>query len=326
MDTAQVKEKKKLSITSIRIILVICILSILVLLNIVLEGRLLTTGSLMGIVSHAVFPAFVAWGMSFIFAGGITDLSIGANILLAANIGGLLAENVGLGYPGLIIGTLVTVIIFEHISVRCSVSWGIPSWIAGLGMALVMEAILSQYSTYLTQQLSEKLPIIKNYGALGKMPLMGIICLIGFVFAYFLYNRSSIGLNVRALGGNPKVAEAMGINRKKTIFLAALVGSLFIAVAAIIQISYNTKLNASSGLGSLSTIFKSLATVLLAQSFSRIISEPIGILLGAILITAMFNILTMLGVPSGTGQEICLGALVILCGIFSNIGNKKVVK
>lgn len=326
MSTAEIKEKRKLSIVNIRIILVVSIVVISLILNLILQGRLLTVDSVMSIISHAVFPAFVAWGMNFIFSGGLIDLSIGANVLLSANIGALMAETFHLGYPGLIIGTLITVIVFEHISMRCSVSWGIPSWIAGLGMALIMESILSQYSTYLTQVHSEKLPIIQNYGALGKMPLMGIVWILGFIIAYFIYNQTSIGLNVRAIGGNEKVAEAMGIDKKKTIFLAALVGSIFIGVAAIIQISYNTKLNASSGLGSLSTIFKSLATVLLAQSFKRVISEPIGILVGAVLITTMFNVLTMFGVPSGTGQEMCLGALVVLCGIFSNLGYKGVVK
>ena len=47
-------------------------------LNIVLGGRLLTPMNLKIILSHTVFPALVAWGMSFFFSTGIIDLSIGS--------------------------------------------------------------------------------------------------------------------------------------------------------------------------------------------------------------------------------------------------------
>jgi len=295
-------------------------------LNIGLSGRIFTVDNIKTVIAHSIFPAFVAWGMSFIFTGGIIDLSIGANILLSANIGATLAETYHLGYSGLIIGTLACCIIIQHLSVQCSVSLHIPSWVAGLGMALILEAILTLFATYLANNLNERLPSMKTYTALGEMPLMLIIWIIGLVAAYLLYTRSNIGLNLQAVGNNTDVASAMGINRKKTIFIAVVIGSIFIGVAAIVQISYATSMAAKSGLGSLSGIFKSLATVLLAQSFERVAPMPVGILISAIVVMSIFNVLTMLGVPTGTGQEMFLGAIVIVCGIFSHLGYKGVEK
>jgi ribose transport system permease protein len=309
-----------------RLIVLGSIAAIWLILNAVLGGKFLTRDGIETIVYHSIFPAFIAWGMSFIFTGGLIDLSIGANVLLAANIGATLAVTLNWGYPGLVLGALVTAIILEHLSVRCSISLGIPSWIAGLGMTLVFEAVLSIYARLLASNAGERLPQMHQYNLLGRMPLMAIIWIAGFIAAYLLFTRSRIGLDIRAVGGNPSVAEAMGINAKRTVLLASLVGSIFIGVAAALQISYTSSMTAKTGLGSLSTIFKSLATLLLAQSFERTFSMPVGIFIGSIVVMSIFNVLTLLAVPTGTGQEMFLGGIVILCGIISHLKYREVVK
>lgn len=254
-------------------------------------------------------------------------MSLGANILLAGNVGAILAVNLNLGYPGLILGAIGSAIILEVITIYTGLKLKIPSWIAGLGFALIYEAILSLYAKHLSDTIGKAyITMPDNLRALGTMPGIVILWLVGFVACYFLYSRSTLGINVRALGCNQSVAEAMGIKKNKTILLGSIVGAVFVGAAALARISYNGHLVSSSGMGSISSIFRSLATFLLAQSFASVIGVPAGALLGSLLIAALFNCLTLLGVPSGTGQEIMLGAIVILCGIISNAKNKGVVK
>lgn len=298
-------------------------IAVYLILNIALHGRLLTLMNLRIILSHTVFPALVAWGMSFFFTTGIIDLSIGANIILSANIGCLLATKYNLGMAGLIIGTIASTVILEHIVVRCAVTLKIPSWIAGLGMALVYEAILA---VYITSSNIVALDLYKEYRILGNMPYMGIVYVVGFITAYLLFNWTTIGLNIRAVGDNPAVSASMGIDREKTIFTGALIGGIFIGLAAIVQISYSGRVYSTTGLGSLGLIFQALACVLLSGSMANIISTPVGILVSSFFIMSIFNVLTLFGVPSGTGQEIFLGAIVIVCGILSHWKHKGVIK
>ena len=68
------------------------------------------------------------------------------------------------------------------------------------------------------------------------------------------------------------------------------------------------------------------AVFLLAASFESVIGVPAGVLLGSLLIAGLFNCLTLLGVPSGTGQDIVLGLIVIGCGIISKLNFKGVSK
>jgi len=296
---------------------------IYLLLNIILNGRLLTVTNLRLIFVHSVFYALVAWGMSFFFTTGIIDLSIGANVLLSANVGALLATKYNLGMTGLIIGTIVFAVMLEHIVVRLVVTLGIPSWISGLGAALAYEAILA---VYMNSKHLIAIDLYEKYRVLGEMPYIGIVYIIAFVLAYILFNRTTIGLNIKAVGGNEEVSTSMGINKKKTIFVGALIGGIFIGVAAIVQISYMGRLYPQTGLGSLPVIFESLATILLAGSLTNIFTIPVGIVISSFFILSIFNVLTLLGVPSGTGQQILLGIIVIFTGILANWKYKGVVK
>lgn len=318
------KKKKKLRN---QIILLVCYILLFVLANLLTGGKFFSQQNILSTLAHAVYPGLAAFGMCFIFTPGIVDMSLGANILLAGNIGAILAVNLNLGYPGLIVGAIGSAVVLEVITIYTGLKLKIPSWIAGLGFALIYEAILSLYAKHLSDTIGKAyITMPDNLRALGTMPGIVILWLVGFVVCYFLYSRSTLGINVRALGCNQSVAEAMGIKKNKTILLGAIVGAVFVGAAALARISYNGHLVSSSGMGSISSIFRSLATFLLAQSFASVIGVPAGALLGSLLIAALFNCLTLLGVPSGTGQEITLGAIVILCGIISNAKNKGVVK
>jgi ribose transport system permease protein len=301
------------------------LLAVFFLLNIVTGGALITANNLRTIFVHSIFHALTAWGLCFIFTTGLCDLSIGAIVLLAANVGGQLGENLGLGYPGMVIGSVAVAIICEHLCTRCSIQLGIPSWVSGLGCALIFEAILSIWANAIAGA-GRQLPHIKVYRAFGKFPVMMSVWVAGLAAAYLIYNYTDIGLNLRAVGANENVATAMGIKKRQTIYVATLVGAVFVGIAATVQISYSGFLSAKTGLGSLSSIFKGLATLLLANSFEDTFSMPVGIAIGAIVVMGIFNVLTVMGVPSGTGQEMCLGAIVILCGALSHLHYKGVVK
>lgn len=322
--SANADPKKQRLIKQILIIVIIVV--IFVVCHFITGGRLLAPNNLKTILTQVTYPMMVGLGMMFIFTTGITDLSVGAQIILAANLGAVLVEDFGLGYPGLIIGTIVTLIVTELASASLSVFVKIPSWVAGLGAALVYEAIATMYVTKRSVTAGAAIVYLKHCQALGNFPTIFIIAVIVVVVSYFLFSWTKLGFNIRAIGGSADVAEAMGINRKKTIMLAALTGAIIMAIGAITQISYTGRFTTTTGMGSLNGIFKCLAVILIAQSFSRVYNEVIGCVIGAFIVAALFNILTLLGVPSGTGQDVCLGAVVLVCGILSSIGYKGVMK
>ena len=316
-------KKKRLQM---QILVIVLVVAAFVICHFVTGGRLLMPNNIKAILTQVTYPMIVAMGMIFIFSGGLIDLSIGAQIILAANVGAVLVEDFGLGYPGLIIGTVVAMVICAVLSACCPVFLGMPSWVSGLGAALVFEAIATIYVGNRAKTAGAAVVYLKHNQALGTFPTMFIIAIIIAIVAWFVFNRTKLGFNLRAIGGGGEVAEAMGISRKKTIILSVLVGAILIAVGAIVQISYTGRFTTSSGMGSLSGIFKPLAIVMLSGSFSRIFNDVIGCVIGSFIVAGLFNVLTLMGVPSGTGQDVCLGLVVLVCGIFSSLGYKGVQK
>ena len=74
MNNTLTRARNESRIKPLPIIIVIAALALLVVLNVVVDGKFLTFQNFTIILSAATVPAFVAWGFSYLFACGITDL------------------------------------------------------------------------------------------------------------------------------------------------------------------------------------------------------------------------------------------------------------
>ena len=301
------------------IVIIVCVV-----FDIFFEGRFLAPSNLVILASHAIIPTFIAWGMCFVFACDYTDMSIGSITVLSANMAGLLGLKFGL--PGIIIGGVLTGMLLMTLNFLVFVYTKIPSWIAGIGMAMIYESLAVFFSNSRTAagQALPQLPV--ELRTLGRPPYIYIVFAIGFVIAYLVYNRSEAGLNIRALGNGIKLSESMGIKTAKTIITVGVICGFFVGCSSFLNESYTARVSVKTGLTSLAMIFQPMAGYMLASVLRDKINIIIGIPLCSLLVNTIFNMLTFLGVPSGTWQEAVLGAIVIIFGILAQRGEKKVVK
>jgi ribose transport system permease protein len=318
-----VQEKKQSQVVSLLVVLAF-IAVIAVLFNIITDGKFLEGTNIKIIISHIVWPTFVSWGLCFLFACGYTDLSVGAILVLGSFATTILGN--WLGYPGVILGGLLIGTLLTFLNFNVFAFTKIPSWIAGISLAMIYEAVAvflkvnKQTSSLIYEEMD------KNLRILGRMPWTIILLAVGFVAVYFIYNRTTIGLNIRALGGNKDVAKALGINITKTLLWVGIICGIFIGIASIVQQSNAGRTTVKTGLTSIYVVFQPLAIVLLAQILQKRINIVIAVPICAVIIFAVFNLLTKLGVPSGTLQEAFLGLFLIVFGIFGQRGVKGVVK
>jgi ribose transport system permease protein len=305
-------------------ILIAAIAVISVIFNIIAGGRFLEATNIGVIISHIVWPTFVAWGLCFLFACGYTDLSIGA-ILVLGSFATTIFGN-WFGYPGVVLGGLIVGTLLTFLNFNVFAFTKIPSWIAGISLAMIYEAVAVVLKVNKTTEPLIYEEMNKGLRILGQLPWSVILLAVGFVVAYFIYNRTSVGLNIRALGGNKEVAKALGINILKTLLWVGIICGLFIGLASIVQQSIAGRTTVKTGLTSIYVVFQPLAIVLLAQILQKRLNIIIAVPICAVIIFAVFNLLTILGVPSGTLQEAFLGAFLIAFGIFGQRGVKGVVK
>lgn len=318
------KAEKRQSPALFLLMLIAAMVIVGIVVNLFTDGEFLTAKNVEIIISNSVYPTFIAWALCFLSACGYTDLSMGG-VLVLGSFGACAVGN-ALGYPGVIIGGLVVGTLLVCINFGIFTATKIPSWIASISLALIYEAVSVMLRTSkLTKRLVDT-ELSRDFRALGQFPLNVILLIVGFVIVYFVYNRTTIGLNVRAVGGNENVSKALGINIGKTVLAVGLIAGLLMGVACIIQESYNGKTFATSGLTSIQLIFKPLAISLLAQILSKRINIILAVPFCSIIIYAVFNIMTFFGIPSGTLQDVFLGAFVIVFGIIGQRGTKEVVK
>ncbi len=320
---ADTENSRKKDILTLLIIAAVVIL-LAVLFNIYIGGKFLTIVNINSICTNAVMASFMAWALCFVFALGYMDLSIGAAMILCVYAAGELGNR--LGIPGVLIGGITLGVILMLIN-YCIFAWAkIPSWIAGLGMMMLYESVAALYTYILNEQSKVVVTLEEQYRSLGRAPWIYVLLIVGVVFTYIIYNKTSLGMNVRALGGNPAVAKTMGINRSKTLILTGIVCGVLVGCSGFIRESYAARVFAMTGLQTLNVNFQPIATVLLAQVLQKRINIIIAVPFCALFIYMVFNILTMLNVPSGTLQDLILGVLVVIFGIVAQRNVKGVVK
>ena len=99
------------------VVFVAAILVILLLFNLISEGRFLEPDNLMVIISHLIYPCFIAWGFCFLFACGYTDMSIGGVVVLGSFASCIFGNWFGL--PGVVLGGLITGMLL----IFCVLAW-----------------------------------------------------------------------------------------------------------------------------------------------------------------------------------------------------------
>lgn len=324
MNNTLTRARNESRIKPLPIIIVIAALALLVVLNVVVDGKFLTFQNFTIILSAATVPAFVAWGFSYLFACGITDLSAGAIIVLAATASAIVGN--ALGYVPMFIAAVLVGVLCLAVNMTLFQVTKIPPWIAGLGMTMVYETIAGYYSQVRVSQGLRVEGLADEMRVLGRSPAIYIMLVIGFIIAYVTYNKTSIGLNARAVGGNADVAQMMGINTRRALMLGGLMAGFFFGFAGVMKESYAGYVVAQTGLSSLSTrYFSRWPPSCWPRRFKSISTLP-SVFDSTFLTAMIFNILTLMGVPSGTFQEFLLGVIVVVFGITAQRNVKGVVK
>lgn len=309
-----------------RVILItgLALAALAVLFHLLTGQKFLTLNNVSNMLVAAAVPSFTAWALSFIFACDIVDFSVGAVILLAATVTGTVGNEAGV-LPMIACSIAVGVFLFV-LNFQIYLTTKIPSWIAAMGMTMIYESITLIYSDSRLQEGLQVVTLNNEQRMLGLAPWIFIVFAIGLALAWLLYNRTTIGLNIRATGRNAEVARMMGIPIRRTLVLGGAIAGFFVGCAGFLTECYAGRVIGVTGLASIATVFQPIAAVLLAQAMRRHIDYMAAIPLATLFITAIFNLMTLLGIQSGTWQQVTLGLTVILFGIVARRGTKGVVK
>ncbi len=261
-----------------------------------------------------------AVGFFFVMVMGMFDFSIGANIMLSSIVGAVLASRFGLGYPGLILGCVLTGAIVGTLNGLFYVKLHIPSMIVTTGLALIYEAVAS----YIAGGQSATLP--SDLRAFGSMPGNLILAVIAFVVAYLLLNYTKIGTYTYAIGSDEFVAKNMGINVNKYKVLAFIISGAFFGVEAVLTISYGSSMVAETGMLSMSRNFYPTMGCFLGMAMKKYGIPIQAIIIGEFFLQIIYYGFVALGAPTAVNDVISGLALLIIVTLTTKVSKGEIVK
>ncbi len=195
-------------------------------------------------LQQAVTVGLAAQGELLTEKSGIINIGLEGVMLIAAFTGayanwyfeptfGLLSPYLALAVAALV--GMVANLFFSVVSTKVHVD----QVIAGIGVnifagGITIVATIVNFQSFDSTPLANQLPAllsIPGMASTGSVSILEVSMFVIPVLVYLLLHRTTFGLHVRAVGENPKAAEAAGLDVAKTRILATVVGGALLGLA-----------------------------------------------------------------------------------------------
>ena len=308
----------------------IILLAILVTVSII-KPNFLALGNILNILKQASTKGILALGCAGLIVLAGTDLSIGRVMGFSAAVTAALVQSVTYRsryFPEMVADLPLIVPLLASIAVSV-----VFSLINGFGVSkLKMHAFIITLGTQLiafganclfieaqpsgtAQALSTFNQTFKDVAAgdliLGtvKIPLVVLYFLGLAAIMWVVWNKTRLGKNMFAVGGNEEAARVSGVNVVKTIMLVYLIAGVLYGIAGFLEAARIQSVGANTGLGYETDAIS--ACVIGGVSFSGGVGTIQGVVIGAVILQAINFSLNFIGV-NPYYQYIIRGLIIVL--------------
>ena len=318
--------KNGLYIAILFIFILLCILT-----PIIKHTQLLTMNNILNILQAASPRMFLALGVGGLILLGGTDLSVGrmvgTSMVLSTMImhkginTGALFGNV-YDFTGLPVGVRIVLALvvcccvttlFTTIAGFFTARFKIHPFISTMANMLIMFGLI----TFATKgvsfgaiEMSINKTIMPKIG--GQFPTIILWAVAAVVIMWFVWNKTKLGKNMYAVGGNPEAAAVSGISVFKVTITAFIIAGILYGFGAWLEcIRMVGSGSAAYGQGWETDAIA--ACVVGGISFKGGIGKIQGIVVGVLVFTALTYSLTILGVD--TNLQFVFSGIIILSAV-----------
>ena len=278
-----------------------------------------TVNNFTNVINQASLAMIVAAGLTLAVVVGELDLSIGfAASLHGILVTGLIVAN-KLPIPVAILVVLAAGALIGFVNGLIVTKIRVNSVIATLGVGTILTGLAFAYSA--GAPIVSGVPEAFLQLSLGRW-LFGvpnnIVVMAGVVAGlWVLVEKTAVGQEIQAVGGNPAAARLAGIGVDRIKILGFVISGTAAALTGILLASRLGSGTASAGDSYLLTAF---AAVFLGSATLRDGEfHVLGTLIGALIIAFAFNGLNIFGAPTFS-QYILQGAILIVAVGLSSLG------
>ncbi len=252
-------------------------------------SELFTANVILGILASGIRLAtpylYAAIGETFGQRSGVLNLGVEGQMLLGAFAGFYVTFNTGSPWLGLLAAILAGALmglIMGLISVTLHAEQGISGigvYLFGLGMSdLLFQKTIGSVETVKGFQ-PIHIPWLSDLPVVGEVFFQhNILVYLAFLLvpvSWFVLNKTTLGLKIRAVGENPEAADSLGVNVKGIRYFTCILGGVLSSVAGAslsIALLNVFQQNLTSGQG-----FIAVALVYFGGW------RPLGVMLGSLL-------------------------------------------
>lgn len=317
------KAKDFLTQYAIYIVLIALIVAIAV-----YNTNFLSISTFRDVLLQSATRIIIALGMGFILITGGVDLSAGRVVGLAAVLSASMLQSPDysrLFFPGLsplplvlpIIVAIVAAMIIGCINGLVVSRLGVPPFIATLGTYV---AVYGANSLYFDMKPNESQPIgglRPDFTSLGSgsigtgdysLPYIVLIAIVVACIVWVIYNKTKLGKNMYAIGGNVNAAIVSGINVKWNLLVIYAIAAGLFGFAGVLEAARTG--GATNNYGNMYDMDAIAACVIGGVSTAGGIGTVPGILVGVLILTVINYGLTFVGI-SPYWQLIIKGTIIV---------------
>lgn len=288
------------------------------------------------IFTQSATKIIYALGVAGIIVLGGTDLALGREVGLAAVVAASMLQAIDYSQrvftpeqlpalpfivPVLIVCLLLAVISGVHGFIVAR--FGVAPFIASLGIQLVSYGICLQYFNQIcdSNPLSGFTPFFSKF-CQGTIPVGGISISYLMIYAliivfimWVLWNKTTLGKNMFAIGGNKEAAKVCGVNVKRTILLIYIIAGVLYAFGAVLEAGRTG--SANSTLGADYAMDAIAACVVGGVSMKGGTGTIPGVVIGVIIFQIITYGLIYIGVSPDL-QYVVKGLIILIAVILDN--------
>ena len=295
------------------------------------NNTFLSLRSIMDIMKRAASGLFLALGVGGIIVLTGTDLSAGRIMGFTACVCASLLQMPLAQYSAKMFPTMNTVpiilvlllsmaigAVFGVFNGYCSAKFKLHPFIVTLGTQLILYGLVLMYVQLgtngggpisgLTDEYKNAVKYTVNIGG-DAIPLYVFYAIAAAIIMWFIWNKTTLGKNMYAVGANPEAANVSGISVIKTTVYVFMMGGILYGFSGFIEAARIGSNSPATGLNA--ELDAIAACVIGGVSFTGGVGKISGIITGVILLQVISVALQWLGV-SGDIQYIIKGGIILV--------------
>ena len=282
------------SIVSMRTILLCALLGSIVVVLLIFAPNFFRAQNGVNIIVHASTLGILATGMAFVMIGGGIDLSMPANMALAAVIGALYMSTGGSAFVGSLLMIAVAIAIGLLNGLAVAYLRMIP-FVVTLAMLTVVTGVTIWVTNSVSIAVTSESFFDVLLASLYRIPVSVAVLVVCGLIATAIMSATIYGRWLYAVGINREAARVARVPIRRVICASYGFAGLMAGLTAILLTARLG--SASAAMGSDGVVLDAIsACVVGGVSIYGGVGRPLGAIIGAILITLISNALNMLGI------------------------------